>query len=198
MTEKKKYKGNKRGICSVEGCGIFGSLTKTWCTRHYARHLRKGDLGPVGLMRAPNNATPEELIKYHGYQIVGECWEANGFRNEDGYVIWKTEWTGLSSHRAAYRHFHGPIPEGLEVMHSCDNRACMNPSHLSVGTHADNMNDCARKGRSPNAKLSEEQVRIIRNQFGLGKTSKALAEEYGVSPANINLIVKRVNWVWVK
>lgn len=194
---KKNKSGNKIGHCSVEGCDKYGPLTRTWCTRHYARVLRKGSLGSVGLMRAPNNATPEELIKYHGYLKVGTCWEARGNRNEDGYVIWRTKWSSVGAHRASYGFYKGVIPEGFEVMHACDNRACINPEHLSVGTHTDNMRDCAVKGRAPGSKLTADQVRSIRNRYESGEHKNDLASEFGVSPSNILLIVKRVNWAWL-
>lgn len=78
------------------------------------------------------------------------CWEWQGwtahgygyFRHDDG-----TDWR---AHRASYSLLVGPIPEGFCVLHSCDNRRCVNPEHLWVGTASDNMRDCVQKGRHGN------------------------------------------------
>lgn len=55
----------------------------------------------------------------------------------------------LYAHRVSYEVFVGPIPEGLDVLHRCDQPACINPEHLTAGTHRENMQDCLRKGRNP-------------------------------------------------
>jgi hypothetical protein len=77
------------------------------------------------------------------------CWIFTGCLTRLGYgSVAKTKFIRLPAHRAAYEAFNGPIPAGLDVMHSCDLRCCINPDHLSLGTHADNMADMVRKGRS--------------------------------------------------
>ena len=96
------------------------------------------------------NQTDESVIRDRTIINDGGCWEWQGarsngktnyghFRNKEG----KTEYV----HRAAYRIFIGAIPEGLDVMHSCDNVICCNPEHLSIGTRSENMRDCIAKGR---------------------------------------------------
>ena len=88
--------------------------------------------------------------------------------------------------------------KGLCVLHRCDNRKCINPDHLFVGTLADNRRDCVSKGRQArgsrhgNAKLTEGDVREIRSAAGVTQT--ALAERYCVSPQLIGLIVRRRYW----
>lgn len=80
---------------------------------------------------------------------VGECWEWSGYRNAKGYGQATYLQHRFLTHRLAYELLVGPIPEGLIVMHACDNPPCCNPNHLRVGTRGDNQQDMARKRRSP-------------------------------------------------
>jgi hypothetical protein len=74
------------------------------------------------------------------------CWLWLGRKQPNGYGIYKSKY----SHRFSYEIFKGEIPKGLVVMHSCDNRICCNPDHLSVGTYRDNIMDAVKKGRQRN------------------------------------------------
>lgn len=123
--------------------------------------------------------------------LVGdECWEWTGSHNEKGYG---TLWAGrhIKAHRLSFELFQSPIPAGLHVMHSCDNRGCVNPAHLSLGTNADNLHDAESRGRirrgerHPNAKFTNDQVLDI---YCGTKTTKFLAKLYGVSIRTINKI----------
>jgi hypothetical protein len=78
---------------------------------------------------------------------TNECWEWTGATNSRGYGSLVASTTKWLAHRYSYTISKGEIPTGLLVMHSCDNRKCVNPEHLSPGTHSDNMLDCANKGR---------------------------------------------------
>lgn len=124
----------------------------------------------------------------------------------------------FSAHRAAYELAYGPIPQGLLVCHRCDVRHCVNPAHLFLGTHADNMADAAQKGRMMHgerhnsrtrrdtfprgerhgmAKLTETDVRAIRDARAAGETGRSIAHHYGVSEDTISLIVRRKRWLHV-
>ena len=85
-------------------------------------------------------------------------------------------------------------------MHRCDNTLCVNPDHLTVGTHGDNFRDMHRKGRSRNGerhsrtKLTRDDVRVIRSGAEMGMELKILAERFHVSRSNIEMIVSRRTW----
>lgn len=100
----------------------------------------------------------------------------------------------------SYELAHGPIPTGLMVLHRCDNRPCVNPAHLFLGTAADNAHDRDAKGRGARGerqgqkKLTWAAVRAIRERYrrGLGA---GLAREFGVSGAMVSIIIHRKGWV---
>jgi HNH endonuclease len=109
-----------------------------------------------------------------------------------------------AAHRVSWMLYCGPIPEGIEVLHHCDVQPCVNPSHLFLGTNADNVADRVKKGRSgnephpgerhPMARLHEPDVRRIRMRYAHGETGRALAKEFGIAPATLSNIVTRKRW----
>lgn len=80
------------------------------------------------------------------------CWNWQRQKEKGGYGKFRTAFNSkwYKAHREAYRHFYGSIPSGLHVLHKCDNPSCVNPSHLFLGTHLDNILDRVRKGRTRN------------------------------------------------
>lgn len=105
------------------------------------------------------------------------------------------------AHRIAYQLMVGPIPDGLHVLHHCDNRACINPVHLFLGTNLDNMNDKISKGRQTRgeenggAKLTAEKVREIRARYALGKESMVrIAKDYKIHYYTVHMVVRRKRW----
>jgi hypothetical protein len=104
------------------------------------------------------------------------------------------------AHRVSFEIFCGPIPDQLHVCHRCDNRICINPDHLFLGTNADNTADKVTKGRQHRlrgtahgmAKLTEADVLAIRAENSA--TAPDLASKYGVSPEAISAIRHRRNW----
>lgn len=137
-------------------------------------------------------------------QDGGRCWEWLGHRNRWGYGAFWLNGKHLRAHRFVYELIHGPIPDGLVVMHSCDNPACVRPDHLSLGTHRDNWLDSKKKGRqvqrnlygeeSPKAKLTDEQVATIRDHYAQGQRAQYLADEYGVGVATIYALIRFCSW----
>lgn len=115
---------------------------------------------------------------------IKECIEGLGATNNSGYCSTRREGKKIGSHRNAYINAYGEIPEGLHVMHICDNRKCVNPDHLKVGTASDNMRDCVAKGRhvSPMRKVTDEQREYILKSE---KTSVQLSKELPITPSVI-------------
>ena len=77
------------------------------------------------------------------------CWNWKGGLSGCGYGYITFEGKKQGAHRVSYKLFNGPIPKNMLVLHKCDNRACINPDHLFLGTHQDNMDDMWEKGRGP-------------------------------------------------
>lgn len=134
-----------------------------------------------------------------------ECWEGVGVaRRPTGHWIFHDSRTGsgIAAHRFAYELANGPIPDGLVVCHACDNPPCVNPAHLWTGTQRDNIADSIAKGRTDHkgesnaaAKLTESEVRTIREMYESGRSQKWLAGLFGVTQANISMIVIGDTWI---
>lgn len=77
------------------------------------------------------------------------CWLWSGAKYRNGYGWLKVFGRVYSAHRYSYELHNGPIPEGMEILHSCDNKNCINPSHLRIGTHAENMREASERGLFP-------------------------------------------------
>jgi hypothetical protein len=133
-------------------------------------------------------------------RIGPRCWPWIGCLRSDGYGVVGCGARSCRAHRLAYEMTFGPIPDGLHVLHDCDNRACCRPDHLTLGTNLDNITDMIAKGRqhrgerSPGAKLTETAVRLVRARHAAGVALDVIAVEFGISKANASLIINRRTW----
>jgi hypothetical protein len=145
---------------------------------------------------------------------IGECWRWTGKLNDAGYGrlsvhrgvrggIWR-------AHRVSWTLHFGAIPDGLWVLHRCDNPACVRPHHLFTGTHLDNVRDCIGKGRfhdghgylirgerNPGAKVTERQAADIRARYDAERTNenaRLIAAQYGLSRSQVQRIAYGGAW----
>lgn len=136
------------------------------------------------------------------------CWEWTGGKNSDGYGHFHIKRKSYRAHRISFELFVGPIPEGMYVCHSCDNRACVNPSHLFLGTQKDNVQDMYNKSRQSNKrakgenngqhKLTEQNIYQIREMIEQGYSQREIAKRFDVSHQQISDIKSGKIWSWLK
>ena len=145
----------------------------------------------------------QRFLKRVNVGAPNECWEWTASRQQQK---WHGQWRNKAGqielvHRASWRMFKCDIPAGMFVLHKCDNPACVNPSHLWLGTQSDNLHDMWTKGRArPQtsigekhgmSKVTESIVREIRESSLSGVD---LARKFGITPTTVCDIRKRRTW----
>ena len=134
------------------------------------------------------------------------CWEWLRYKNPAGYGNFGVGEKVKLSHRVSWVINNGQIPDGLCVLHKCDNPGCVNPAHLFLGTRADNTRDAIKKGRLDTfrgelnhmAKLTKEEVLEIREEYKRGNISQSrLAKKYNIGQQNVWCIVNRISWKYI-
>lgn len=147
---------------------------------------------------------PTPLHKYFEHKATANpngCVEWNGYTQKNGYgniSESRKKYGTRLAHRLSWLLHFGNIPHNLQVCHHCDNRKCVNPDHLFLGTQSDNMIDAGKKKRIGNkgrkhwnCKLSEEDVRAIRHSAG---NCRELAKTFNISFQMISLIKNNKSW----
>lgn len=143
--------------------------------------------------RSPISRFWEKVIKLG----PADCWEWQASTAHGGYGMIQNGKDYMKAHRFSWEIHFGPIPENIWVLHKCDNRKCVNPNHLFLGTPVDNVQDMMQKGRfilcSPekrgNAKLSEKDVEEIRRLACQGTKQRQIAEIYNISQSLVSSII---------
>ena len=140
--------------------------------------------------------------------VKGEgCWEWTGahlYRRNGTRSYGSVAWEGtrqVGAHRVSYELTNGPIPDGLYVLHKCDNQGCVRPDHLYVGSHRDNTRDAIERRRmytgerTWNHKLTVEAVRAIRDAIATGEATESIGRRFGISGRTVRYIRRGERWV---
>jgi len=189
--------------CCIDGCMNEKVVAHGLCRTHYGRMYRTGTTS-----EQPRKIASIEDRFWKKVNKAGEddCWEWMATKTRGGYGsigIGSRERGKEMAHRASYRIHYGEIPDGLWVLHSCDNRSCVNPKHLRLGTALDNTNDAIIRNRlvpppvmrgesNCKAKLTKEDVEYIRSHPEI--KAEYLAAKFGVHFSTIHNVVSGRTW----
>lgn len=191
--------------CKVSGCA--GTLEASgFCNKHYLRFKKFGDPNYGNRNHAPAIERFWRFVEKRGEK---DCWIfKSGRADGSGYGHFQPGGKGTNSvvaHRWLYEQINGPIPDGLLVCHHCDNRRCVNPAHLWLGTPKENTQDMIRKGRharqaplgTENGKsiLTPKDVKFIRRS---NEPHTVLARILGVSPNAVRGVRTGRTWSHIK
>jgi len=212
-----------RGGVSARGRGVFVHLGVSRLAHRVAWLMRHGTDGPANLRprcgavrcvnpehqepgKRPTSTLAQRFWGYVAKRDDESCWEWQSGRSPRGYGNFHVERgkASVRAHRFSWELCNGKIPDGLCVLHRCDNPPCVNPGHLFLGTRDDNVKDMMSKGRHvPTslhgeacswAKLTAESVRQVRREAAAGVPYAALAQRYGVTPTAVINAVARRSW----
>ena len=149
--------------------------------------------------------TWSEVIETILSRIVVEpesnCWVWQGAKRNGGYGNIKHRGKSIATHRTIWEYYNGPIPDGIHVLHKCDNPPCCNPDHLFLGTHTDNVRDMDNKGRRRTVCTYGEQhyktSLTLKEAMAIKKDSRfqrLIAKDYRISESTVSHIKNGYTW----
>lgn len=188
--------------CGVAECDRL-ARTAGYCNRHYQRLLRHGtpDGGaPSPKRQRPSGLSLQEVLDFYSTLQPNGCVEWNGTL-VNRYPVFMYEGQRHRAHRVSYELHYGVDPGPLLVCHRCDNPPCINPLHLFLGTHSDNMRDCAAKGRmsqprarglaNGRAKLTDgELAAITAAYYSPAIGTQEIAQRFGIHRSTVRRVAK--------
>lgn len=198
-----------RTTCSVEGCDRPSRRQRRrLCGTHEARLRLHGDVNYSYKSEAARlERFWADVDKTAGQGPWGDCWLWTGRLDPDGYGACKSRKPGTNrvwrAHQWSFVQAGGEISDGLVVRHTCDVRRCVNPSHLLVGTPAENTADMVERGRhligeeKPQAKLNSVQVKEIKRRIRNGEKKAPLSREFNVSGGTIYSLADGRTWTHI-
>lgn len=212
------YVGGESSVAIASRVGCSGHTVRAALRRAGVTVRPSGPISRKPPKQPRVKLSPEEHFWAHVERVEGGCWPWHG-ATARGYGTFTSRKLGgtFRANRLAYTFARGPIPDGLHVLHECDNPPCCNPAHLFAGTNTDNVKDCVLKGRNTKmfgasngthtkpetlqrgsahhqSKLTEDDVRAIRND---SRSGKYIGADYGVSSVVVNEIKARKSWTHV-
>lgn len=205
-----------RPIASIEYTTESGrhvdtvSIQRVVLEKHLGREIQSRYVDPTcgnSLCCNPNHLQERDFENRFWNNVVETnkgCWEWQGSISSNGYGVITVDGVARPTHVLSYELTNGEIPNGLFVLHKCNVRLCINPDHLYIGTHNDNMDDMSNsnvlKGeRNANSVLSENDVREIRKLISSRMVTYAnIAQQYGVKRQTIKDIALGRTWSWLK
>ena len=187
----------EKKMCGFEGCDRC-AVSKGYCDMHYRRLIKRGSPDSRG---SRNVELGDAAERFHKKYIVQEdgcwIWTAGTRPNSKGVLYgrhFSDEQKSVGAHRFSYQLHIGEIPKGMYVCHKCDTPLCVNPDHLFIGKHLDNMADMVQKNRSYRgrgenkigvSKITNKQAEEIR-QSQLSQST--LGRMYGLSQTSVGRI----------
>ncbi len=197
------YNRKRFFLCKCSNC----SFEKIFC----GTFLVQGRYRECNCINPPKKTKNSLTSGYNKFVIKNTigCWGWKGCAPANpGYGQFRYNMKLERAHRASWIIHFGEIPNGMHVLHRCDNRICSNPEHLFLGTNLDNINDMIAKGRHPTlakkgeqnhmASLKEEVVRNIKELFRQNKTISEISSDLGVPKTSICHISQNKTWRFVQ
>ncbi len=148
---------------------------------------------PIGIYKRT-----DKEIRFDSYvKKIGKCWIWTGSCTRDGYGQFSVKFKKIAAHRMSYQIYNGDIPEKMCILHSCDNKKCVNPNHLRIGTKKDNRNDADIRGRSPKgethgmSKIKDADIFKIKEMYASGCfTQTQISKKFKISQGRVSQLIK--------